>query len=65
MKITDSVLAGFQKNRVAANAGLNNSYADPVRNIDWILMSAMAIQAVIGLFTVFSATHLRSDRPAV
>ena len=58
MKITDSVLRAFKKPR-AANAGLNNSYADPVRNIDWILMSAMAVQAVIGLFTVFSATHLR------
>jgi rod shape determining protein RodA len=39
--------------------GLRGSYADPIRNIDWILMSAVIAQVVIGLFTVFSATRQR------
>ena len=39
--------------------GLRGSYADPIRNIDWILLSAVIAQVVIGLFTVFSATRQR------
>jgi rod shape determining protein RodA len=39
--------------------GLRGSYADPIRNIDWVLLSAVIAQAVIGLFTVFSATRQR------
>ncbi|MEN9746612.1 MAG: rod shape-determining protein RodA [Actinomycetota bacterium] len=39
--------------------GLRGSYADPIRNIDWILMSAVIAQVIIGLFTVFSATRQR------
>jgi rod shape determining protein RodA len=39
--------------------GLRGSYADPIRNIDWILMSAVIAQIIIGLFTVFSATRQR------
>ena len=39
--------------------GLSGSYADPIRNIDWILIFVVAAQSIIGLFTVFSTTHLR------
>ena len=39
--------------------GLRGSYADPIRNIDWILLSAVIAQVIIGLFTVFSATRPR------
>jgi rod shape determining protein RodA len=42
--------------------GLGNvrrSYADPSRNIDWILMIAVALQTVIGVFMVYSATRPR------
>jgi rod shape determining protein RodA len=39
--------------------GLRGSYADPIRNIDWILLSAVISQVIIGLFTVFSATRQR------
>lgn len=43
----------------AGALGLSGSYADPARNIDWILMAAVIAQSVIGLFTVFSTTHVR------
>ena len=39
--------------------GFSGSYADPIRNIDWILIAVVALQSIIGLFTVFSTTHLR------
>jgi len=39
--------------------GLRGSYADPIRNIDWILLSTVIAQVIIGLFTVFSATRQR------
>jgi rod shape determining protein RodA len=42
--------------------GLGNvrrSYADPSRNIDWILMIGVALQTVIGVFMVYSATRPR------
>ena len=39
--------------------GFSGSYADPIRNIDWILVFVVAVQSIIGLFTVFSTTHLR------
>ncbi len=39
--------------------GFSGSYADPIRNIDWILIFVVAAQSIIGLFTVFSTTHLR------
>jgi rod shape determining protein RodA len=46
--------------KLSANPlGLRGSYADPIRNIDWILLSAVIAQVVIGLFTVFSATRQR------
>ncbi len=38
---------------------LTGNLSDPVRNIDWILMVAVIAQAIIGLFIVFSTTHLR------
>ncbi len=38
---------------------IGESLADPVRNIDWALMGAVIAQAVIGLFIVYSTTHLR------
>ena len=43
----------------ASPLGLRGSYADPIRNIDWILMSAVIAQVIIGVFTVFSATRQR------
>ena len=42
--------------------GLGNvrrSYADPSRNIDWILMAAVTLQTIIGVFMVYSATRPR------
>ena len=39
--------------------GFSGSYADPIRNIDWILVFVVVAQSVIGLFNVFSTTHLR------
>jgi rod shape determining protein RodA len=39
--------------------GFSGSYADPIRNIDWILVAVVALQSIIGLFNVFSTTHLR------
>ena len=39
--------------------GFSGSYADPIRNIDWILIATVALQSIIGLFNVFSTTHLR------
>lgn len=39
--------------------GFSGSYADPIRNIDWILIFVVAAQSIIGLFNVFSTTHLR------
>jgi len=39
--------------------GLRGSYSDPIRNIDWILLSAVIAQVIIGVFTVFSATRQR------
>ena len=44
------------------NSGLGNirrGFADPGRNIDWILMAAVGALSVIGLFLVFSATRPR------
>ena len=39
--------------------GWSSAYSDPIRNIDWILIAAIAALSVIGVFTVYSATHLR------
>jgi len=39
--------------------GWSSAYSEPIRNIDWILIGAIAALALIGLFTVYSATHLR------
>ena len=42
------------------NSGLGNiqrSFADPARNVDWILMGAVSILSVIGLFLIYSATR--------
>ena len=47
------------RNPSASPLGLRGSYADPIRNIDWILMSAVIAQVIIGVFTVFSATRQR------
>lgn len=38
---------------------IGESLADPVRNIDWVLMGALIAQAIIGLFVVYSTTHVR------
>jgi rod shape determining protein RodA len=49
----------FPRKPSANPLGLRGSYADPIRNIDWILLSAVIAQVVIGVFTVFSATFQR------
>ena len=49
----------FPRKPSTKSLGLRGSYADPIRNIDWILMSAVIAQIIIGLFTVFSATRQR------
>jgi rod shape determining protein RodA len=44
------------------NSGLGNikrGFADPGRNIDWVLMAATGALSVIGLFLIFSATRPR------
>ncbi len=44
------------------DSGLGNikrGFADPGRNIDWVLMSAVGALSVIGLFLIFSATRPR------
>lgn len=44
------------------NSGLGNikrGFADPGRNIDWVLMAAVGALSVIGLFLIFSATRPR------
>jgi len=44
------------------NSGLGNirrGFADPGRNIDWILMAAVGALSIIGLFLIFSATRPR------
>jgi rod shape determining protein RodA len=38
---------------------LSGNLSDPVRNIDWVLMAAVIAQSIIGMFIVFSTTHLR------
>lgn len=40
-------------------AEADRGFAEPGRNVDWILLGAMAALMVIGVFTVFSTTHLR------
>lgn len=55
-----SVVSRVIPRKPSANPlGLRGSYADPIRNIDWILLSAVIAQVIIGLFTVFSATRQR------
>lgn len=42
------------------DSGLGNiqrSFADPARNVDWILMGAVSVLSVIGLFLIYSATR--------
>lgn len=44
------------------NSGLGNikrGFADPTRNIDWVLMGAVATLSVISLFIIYSATRPR------
>ena len=44
------------------SSGLGNirqSYADPIRNIDWVLIGAVLIQTTIGAFMIYSATRTR------
>lgn len=49
----------FSQPSKSGTFGFSGSYADPIRNIDWILIFVVAAQSIIGLFTVFSTTHLR------
>lgn len=44
------------------NSGLGNikrGFADPTRNIDWVLMTAVGMLSVISLFIIYSATRPR------
>ena len=43
----------------SALGNIRRSYADPSRNIDWILMTAVIIQTIIGVFIIYSATRPR------
>ena len=48
------------------NSGLGNikrSFADPGRNIDWVLMGAQGALAVIGLFVIYSASWSKFPDP--
>ena len=49
----------FSQPTSSGTFGFSGSYADPIRNIDWILISVVVLQSIIGLFNVFSTTHLR------
>ena len=49
----------FNQPTSSGTFGFSGSYADPIRNIDWILISVVVLQSIIGLFNVFSTTHLR------
>jgi rod shape determining protein RodA len=49
----------FSQPTSSGTFGFSGSYADPIRNIDWILISVVVVQSIIGLFNVFSTTHLR------
>jgi rod shape determining protein RodA len=53
----ESDVASLSSKRLARD--WNRPYSDPIRNIDWIHIAAIAALAVIGVFTVYSATHLR------
>lgn len=46
------------------NSGLGNirsSLGSPRRNIDWVLISTVVILAVIGAFSIYSATFWKID----
>ncbi len=49
----------FSQPTTSGTFGFSGSYADPIRNIDWILISVVVLQSIIGIFNVFSTTHLR------
>ena len=46
------------------NSGLGNirsSLGSPTRNIDWVLISTVVILAVVGAFSIYSATFWKID----
>ncbi len=50
------------------DSGLGNirsSPSDPSRNIDWVLMLAVAVQATIGCFVIYSASRTKQADPFV
>lgn len=49
----------FQRRPDSGLGNIRRSYADPFRNIDWILMIAVAIQTTIGVFIIYSATRVK------
>ena len=49
----------FSQPTTSGTFGFSGSYADPIRNIDWILISVVVLQSIIGIFNVLSTTHLR------
>lgn len=54
-----STFERFRPISARRNPKVTGSYADPIRNIDWVLMGSVISLVVIGLFTVFSATYRR------
>ena len=54
-----STFERFRPISARRNPTVTGSYADPIRNIDWVLMGSVISLVVIGLFTVFSATYRR------
>ena len=48
------------------DSGLGNiraSASSPGRNIDWILLGAQSVLAVIGLFVIYSASYSKFANP--
>ncbi len=43
----------------AGTGAFSGSFADPSRNIDWILLASVAALSVIGMFNTFAATRQR------
>ena len=51
--------AVFRRRPDSGLGNIQRSFADPARNIDWVLMAAVAGLQIIGLFLIFSATRPR------
>lgn len=49
----------FQRRPDSGLGNIRRSYAEPFRNIDWILMTAVVLQTTIGVFIIYSATRVK------